>query len=308
MKQIASAGIHPAQMLPIGRAAESLAPTWKLPSHAAMTSVLGVTVVLAWCLSINDGFGKTVLHVGSYSNWTTTWQPLASGNDDNNAGVNDTLDFVGDIINPGLYWAENYDYVFFRMRVDAETFTTASGAHILLIDIEGQGVTGIDYGFAWDSKSNDNTRHGLEMSIAAVNGPTWGLSQLDDMDGSNGQKLVNDINGVGRVSDGYVRSIDAQSTTNFGNTTYIDFAVSWTYMNTYTNLRKGQNWKIGVAGITNATDHNTFNADVGGGANLADSISVGWSSTASIPEPNTTVFIGLAGMFVFRRRRVTANH
>lgn len=307
MKQMTLAGIHPV-LMPRGRPAELLAPSLKFPIHAAITPALGAALAFVWFLSINDGFAGTVSQIGSYSNWSTTWQPIASGNDGNNAGVDDTLDFVGDSTNPGLYWAENNDYAFFRMRVDAETFTTASGAHILLIDIVGQGVTGIDYGFGWDSKSNDNTRHGLEMNSTASNGPTWGQAQVTDLDNLSGAKGINDINGNGRTTDGYVRSIDGQSTTNFGNTTFIDFAVNWAYLETYTNLRRGQTWKIGMASIANATDHNAFNADIGGGANLTDSISVGWTSATTIPEPNTAVMIGLAGILVLRRRRVPANY
>jgi len=241
------------------------------------------------CLVAATGFSGVVEQIGSYNNWTTTWTALG-GYDTNNA-VDQTLDFVGNEANLGLYYANNGSYVFFRMRVNADTFTTASGAHCLLIDVANYGVTGIDYAFAWDSKSNQKLSHGLEMSVAAKNGPTWGVSQLDDIDGSDGQKLYNDINGLGRTTDGYVRTMDGQITDIFGNTTFIDFAVSWSYLETYTNLRSNQTWTVGAASIANATDHNAFNADIMG-ANLTDSISIGW---VAIPEPATGLLLVVGG-------------
>jgi hypothetical protein len=268
-------------------------------------SHLGILVIQGFFPN-TTGIAGTVDHVGSYSNWATTWQPLSNGTDAASA-VDSTLDFVGDLTNPGLYWSSSDEYIFFRMRVNAETFTTnsASGAHILLIDVVGAGNTGIDYGFSWDSKSNDNTKHGLEMSIPATNGPTWGASQMDDLDGLGGSKGTNDINGDSRTTDGYVRSIDGQVTTNFANTTFIDYAVKWSYLEAHTTLRKNQTWNIAAASIANATDHNAFNADVSG-AELEDSISVGWSSANVVPETSTTLMIGLTCLMgaVLRRRPV----
>lgn len=251
------------------------------------------------------GYGGTVEHIGSYSNWSTTWQALPGGNDADN-GLDASYDFVGDVTDPGLYWANNDDYIFFRMRIDADAFTAADGAHLLLIDIVGQGLTGIDCGFAWDSKSNNVGIHGLEMQIADSNGPTWGVSQMDDIDGLPSIKGVNDINGNSRTTDGYVRSIDGQGTTNFGNTTFIDFAVSWSYLTTYTDLRPDQTWSIAVASIANANDHSNFNADIGGGAGLADTVSIGWSAPIAVPEPSGSLMIVLAGILGLCRRSMTA--
>jgi hypothetical protein len=195
------------------------------------------------------------------------------------------------------------------MRVDADTFTTASGAHIVLIDVAGYGVTGIDYAFAWDSKSNDQTAHGLEMCIAGANGPTWGVSQVDDLDGLSSQKGTNDINGLisgtstYRTTDGYVRSIDGQSTVNFGNTTFIDFAVSWSYLETYTDLTSNQTWQVTLASIANATDHNAFNADISGASLTDDITSSGWNDPVSVPEPTSFALISVvAGIGFFIRR------
>lgn len=260
-----------------------------------------LTVFFLIVVMATAGFSTTINQVGTYANWATTWTSLGFYDSSNN--VNQTLDFVGDTSNPGLYTANTNGYLFFRMRVNADTFSTASGAHILLIDVAGYGTNGIDYAFAWDSKSNDNTKHGLEMCVRAVNGPTWGVSQVDDMDGDAGKKLINDINGNSRSTDGYVRTIDGQSTVNFGNTTFIDFAVAWSYLESYTDLRSNQTWKVGLASINNATDHNAFNADISG-ANLTDAITVGWSNPVAVPEPASIMLIsvvGALGLFIRRR-------
>lgn len=257
-----------------------------------------------------SSFAGVINQVGTYDGWGDSWTSL--GGYDADALDKDAapaLDFVGNEASPGLYTADNGEYVMFRMRVDADTFTAASGAHLVLIDVANYGVTGIDYAFAWDSKSADITKHGLEMCIKAVNGPTWGVSQVDDLDGLPSTKAVNDINGfensVQRTTDGYVRSTDGQSTVAFGNTTLIDFAVSWSYLTTYTDLRPTQSWSVGLASIANATDHNVFNADVSG-ASFTDSIAVGWSAPMAVPEPGSAFLFGavsVMGMWVRRRFR-----
>ncbi len=249
-------------------------------------------------LVVATGFGAVVNQIGTYANWASTWTSLG-GYDAHDVGVTESMDFVGNAANPGLYYAKNSSYVMFRMRVDISPYELEYGTHALLIDIANYGVTGIDYAFAWDSKSPSPANHGLEMCVGQTNGPTWGQSRVHDIDNTDGQKLVNDINGLGRSTDGYVRTTDGQSTTNFGTSTFIDFAVSWAYLAAYTDLRSNQTWSIQVASITENTDHNAFNADVGGGANLSDAISVGWSAPIAIPEPATALLLTLGGGLVW---------
>ncbi len=180
--------------------------------------------------------------VGSYANWPTNWVVLGGLNDPDDGLANTQLDFVGDSSNPGAYYAFNSDYVFFRQRVDLDTVSALSvfhDAHFVLFDLVGQdyntttkalqaGSDGYpDYGFAWDSKSNDNTKHGLEMVVRSTSATYWNGINMDDIDYNAAQKLSNDINGDSRTTDGYIRVIDQQGTANFGNTTYIDFAVKW---------------------------------------------------------------------------------
>lgn len=255
-----------------------------------------------------SGWGAVTDVIGSYGNWPTTWQPLAGINDTVDGGLNPELDFVGDASNTMLYQADNGSYLFCRMRLNVDAYAPPlSASYLWLIDVVGVGKAGIDAAFAWDAKSNNSTTHGLEMGVAGTNGPTWGVSQLDDLDGASGSKGISDINGNGRTTDGYVRVIDGQSTSNFGNTTFIDFAISWSYLQTYTILAKDQDVMVNVATINNATDHNVFNADIGNNASPSDLITTAWSSPITIPEPSSLMLLGVAsGMgLLYRRRSVT---
>ena len=260
-------------------------------------------------LLVAGGWGAATTEViGSYGYWPTTWQVLPGIGDTADAGIVPELDFVGDASNPELYHADNGSYLFCRMRVNLDTYTaTPQGAFLWLIDVVGVGNTGIDAAFAWDAKSNIVASHGLEMCVAGISGPTWGNSQLADLDGNSGSKGSNDINGGGRTTDGYVRVTDGQSTTNFGGSTFIDFAVSWSYLETNTILRKGQSVKVNVASIHNATDQGAFNADLGNDAVPTDPITTAWSSAITIPEPSSRCLLAAAGAMGLLCRRRGAN-
>ena len=228
--------------------------------------------------------------VGTYTNWPTNWIALPTLNDPND-GKDTQNDFVGDVTNPTAYYGINTEYIFFRMRVQVPTVvagTTFHDAHTVLIDLTGRdyntttkalqsGTDGRpDYGFCWDSKSNDNTKHGFEMQVRSTVGTVWSAVAMDDIDYDAGKKGTNDINGNSRTADGYVRTIDQQTTANFGMTTYVDLAVKWSYLQTYTGLNTNQVWRITLGSIANATDHNNINADIAGGANPTSVITDGW--------------------------------
>lgn len=276
---------------------------------------LAVFITTVFVASI--GFGTTVNQVGTFNNWTTEWTSL--GGYDANNGLGE-IDFVGDANDPGLYWADNGEYVFFRFRVAVGTVisTTFHDAHFLLIDVDnylygsgfGTNIAGRpDFGFAWDTKSNDNTKHGLEMSVFNTGANTWNGINMADIDGASGSKGTNDINGLisgstFRTTDGYVRTIDGQSTANFGLTTFIDFAVSWNYLTNYTPLAKGQTWNVTLASIANATDHNNLSGDIGNGADPTGSITVGWIPAAAVPEPASALMIAFGGGLIAFIRRI----
>ena len=259
--------------------------------------------------------------IGTYANWPTNWVPLNALNDPNDGLANTQLDFVGNTTNSGAYYAFNSEYVFFRQRVQVGTVSSLSvfhDAHFVLIDLVGQdyntttktlqsGSDGYpDYGFAWDSKSNINNAHGLEMVVRSTTATYWNGVNMDDIDGSASSKGTNDINGLisgstYRSTDGYLRVIDQQSTTAFGNTTFIDYAVKWSYLQTYTGLTSNQSWRVAFASISDATDHNNLNADVSGGASKDSLTTSGWTPVYSTPTSSgidLRAYQGAGGVYV----------
>ena len=261
-------------------------------------------------------FATTNTVIGTYANWPTNWVVLGNANDpyDGNAS-NPQIDFVGDSTNPCGYYAYTTDYVFFRQRVQVGTVAagTFHDSHFVLIDIVGQDYNTVtktlqtgndgqpDYAFAWDSKSNDPTKHGLEMMVRITTNSVWSGVQMDDIDTNNAAKVTNDINGNSRTTDGYLRTIDSQSTTNFGTTTFIDYAVSWSYLKTYTGLTSNQTWRVAFASRADSTDHNTFTGDISGGANPGSSTTQGWFQVYSTPTSSgidLRAYQGASGVYV----------
>ena len=271
---------------------------------------LASKVVLAGVFFLLGGFPSsqaTVIYScgGAYGSWPTTWVPLTSLNDPDDALTRDYLDFVGDSDNPGVYYASDSSYLYLRIRVDAGTAVTNtfSDSIIVLIDDVNTGTTNApDYGFAWDSKSGDNTRHGLELMSNSVLGATWDSSRMEDVDASSGLKIAPpDFAYTG--GDGYVQTTDGQSTTNFGTTTYIDIAASWSYLQANTTLEPGQTWRLQVASIDNANDHNLLRYDVAGNVDPSTT-GLAWSDAIVIPEPSTLSLLALSLLpTVFRRQR-----
>lgn len=269
--------------------------------------ILAATILIA-----TTGFGGVINRVGTFANWATTWTATPGLNDTDN-GADEELDFVGDLYNPGAYWADDGTYIFFRFRVDVSGGEFAD-SHLLLLDVDnylyGSGFGSDkphtpDYAFMWDSKSADNTKHGLEMGVRSVTNALWSGVRMADIDGNSGLKGTNDINGSLRTTDGYVRTSDGQATTNFSTTTLIDFAISWHYLTNNTSLARGQKWNIALASVSGATDHNAINGDVAGGAALnSSSTSTGWAPIVTIPEPTVVSLISLACAMTLAGRRV----
>jgi hypothetical protein len=232
--------------------------------------------------------------IGSYGNWPTTWIPLNGLNDPNDGLAKTHLDFVGDTTNSAGFYASTNGYLFFRQRVQANTTnqTTFGNAHFVLINLIGtnynQGVGedgNPDYAFGWDNYNNtDIAKHGLEMQVRATIGATWSTSNLADIDGDPSSKAINDINGNSRTTDGYVRVISDQNTTNFNFTTVIDYAVQWSYLQTYTGLNSNQSWKVAFASLDSNNDHGDIkNGDIAGGASPSSPVTNGWISLMTTP-------------------------
>lgn len=253
-----------------------------------------------------------IQQIGNYGGWgSVQWQPLNGLNDGIDAGVSTAVDFVGDSANPGAYWSIDDSYVYFRMRlnIDAVPLTsTLHDSHFVLIDVAGYNNEDgkPDFGFVFDSSSQKNASHGLEMSVfGSVQNGTWGGIRMTDLDGNGGAKGAVDINGDGRTTDGYVQSTDGQLTSVFGATTFLDFAVSLSYLSNYVPvLVNNSAWKIQLGSIQNANDHNQL-AEVGGGVSATDIVSPSsWTVTTNIPEPAVAAFIGIFGVGLIVAKRL----
>lgn len=183
-----------------------------------------------------------------------------------------------------------------------------------MIDKVGTGTVNVpDYSISWDSKSADPTQHGLEMQVINTQNTKWSGIDFRDVDGDAAKKLTADINGnsmTERPGEGYVRTVDGQSTANFGQTTFVDVAVKWSYLESNTGLAPGQEWRFSFGSIENATDHNKIKSDIAGAANPTSDIIYGWSNVVTVPEPSTILSLvsglAVAGPWWWLRRRQKA--
>jgi len=267
-------------------------------------------VLILTMLIAATGFSAVVtnaMYGGTYANWATSWTAISSLNDPNDSINPGRLDFVGDATNPGAYMATDSNYLYFRVRVKA-TGTTVDAwqdSIWLMVDKVGQGTTNVpDYAFAWDTKgrflSDQSQEHGLELQTNSSRGSYWNTVLMDDIDGNVAKKIAPpDFNTNGN---GYVRTIDDQTTSAFGQTTFIDFALSWNYLAAQTTLSTGQTWRIQLASRADSTDHVAPTADIAGGASPSSSIE-NWSAPISIPEPASIMMIGLGGGLLMLIRR-----
>lgn len=273
-------------------------------------SVLMTLGALVLLQPVFGGQINWVPDANSWNGWTVNWHAVSSLNDPNDSLARSHLDFVGDTLSPGAYWANNGNYVFFRARVQVGTVTsgTFSDTVAVLIDRVGYGLTNRpDFALLWDSQGKPLASHGLEMGTNSTRGATtWNTTRMNDLDGLNAQKGTNDINGLlPTTTNGFIRTIDSQNTVGFGNTTFIDFAVSWDYLTKYTVLRPSDTWRIQFASIDNANDHNFLSYDIAGGLGPGSAIDLKWSDIIAVPEPSSDLLVtgGLVSMLFLRRRR-----
>ncbi len=221
-----------------------------------------------------------------FTGWPTNWVAVPSLNDPKELAAGDArIDFVGDTLNAGAYWAANSNYFFIRMRVAVSnvTATTFRDSHWIYIDrldyTNGAAAPNMpDYALVWDSKSNDPTKHGLELMTGTNLAATtyWSQMSLNDIDNSSSTKIAPpDLNTTG---DGYVRTIDMRPTTNFGYTTFIDFAVKWSFFSANTALNTNQEWRLQFGSRNDANDHNFPQDDVAGGFSPTSVVATSYSS------------------------------
>jgi len=239
---------------------------------------------------------EVAIYGGTYSSWPLTWHPLHSLNDSSDASLNGTpyLDVIGDSSYPAFYHGISQDgnYYCFRVRVryngavDSKTYSPFNTSGTVLILIKGSSDNPPDdnnpvYGFAFDFLAN----HGLEMMVRGATGDHWHDINMEDIDGNSGAKLAPDFDAAaGRSGDGYIRTVDGQdSGSPWGATTFIDFAISCSYLTYLVNypstdytLACGQSWQLQVATIVGGNDHQPINGDVAGGKTKDSLVSGSW--------------------------------
>ncbi len=230
------------------------------------------------------GVSTTVNQYGTYASWPTTWTPIYSLNDGTSA-ASSFFDFVGTTDYPGVLFAKDADYIYFRVRVNyqgtltayPDTGTTGKGTIMILINNDADDNP--DYAFAWDFKEA-LIGHGLEMLEFNTTSGVWSGTKMDDVDGKNAEKVAPpDFAQTG--TDGYIRTIDQQSTP-WGYTTYVDFAIKCSYLTTLGSTYGSAlscadtNWKIQVGSISGANDHNFIDTDIAGGKSPSDTLASSW--------------------------------
>lgn len=238
--------------------------------------------VLVFTVAYGRAMAATNLWYGptGFTQWPTNWTVIPTLNDPVDAGVKSALDFVGDATNPGGYWHQGTNYLFFRVQVHTNEITSAEVSDNIWIFIDKVGFnyanneTGQpDYAVAWDMQKD----HGMEFQVWSINGSSWNKIKMNDVDGIPGSKKVPpDINTSG---DGVVRTIDNVATTNFGACAYIDWAVSWSYLASTSTLARGQEWRVQLGSRVNGNDHVEPTSDIGGGFSPGDPVSNSWSVT-----------------------------
>lgn len=205
--------------------------------------------------------------------WPTSWTAVGAQTEANETQyANKAYNLVGSGSDPGIYIAKGYvyraaapainaNYLFFRIRVaydsnatpvDATTgapFASASnGTQWVMLTTNDPTTTPRPlFALAWDTAQSDWTRHGLEMTYqTATAATTWGANDLEDVDGTQNSKGVQDIDGgTGNPlvyqarQEGYVRTVNA-ATFDGGSATFIEIAVSCKYF-TRVNAIVGNN-------------------------------------------------------------------
>ena len=116
-----------------------------------------------------------------------------------------------------------------------------------------------------------------------------------------------DINGDGQSTEGYIRIVDSVSTTNFGTTTYLEFAVSKSYiLENVAGLSDGY-WSFQLASINNSNDHGFLSGDIAGGQSPSSTISSSsWSGQVYVSVPERSSVAAILSVFsavavLFRR-------
>jgi hypothetical protein len=268
--------------------------------------MLRVYIAVCFLITLASSQAGMLYPVGSSTSWPSsiTWSGANTdpiGQELDGQGSQAVSDIVGNSTYPALQYGQDNNYVYFRLQIgQADITDTPNASYMIYVDRLGwqaspPAVGGTpDFAFGWDAKSKNNSTHGLEMMNygGPSGGSTWGALTMNDVDGDNAKKGVSDINGVGglRTGDGMIRvETGATGASGAGANSYVEFAISWNYLNTYsgTQLAPGQSWAVTAGGLYASTDHGTTapNGDILG-FGLNDTASSGGSGWAiAVPEP-----------------------
>ena len=233
----------------------------------------------------------------AYGVWPTDsqWTPI-SVESEGYKGSSSVIDFVGNATYPGMYTCVANGYWYFRVRVaySGDVVAGTFNGNTVMVLLDPNGDADPDWAFAWDREGGGgdaDKQHGLEMQVFNSSSSIWNNVRMQDYDGNSGQKLVPPD--IARVTSpttgnqGYIRTVDHQSTATWGDTTFIDYAIKQSYLETYktsgpstfpsiTLPQVGTSYYVQVASISGANDHNFVNFDVGRGKELDSTVSGGW--------------------------------
>ena len=196
--------------------------------------LLGLAAVSGPVWSVNDPTNQwPVGYTGFAGSWPSSWTAITgltteaaldTPNIPPSTSYAAVLDFVGDSANPGVYWAQQGNYLFFRIRVAyAGNVTTptcgiysptwtdciwaspfkaadsngAAGSIFLLIQ-PSTGGSGPQYGFVWDFQKESPYIHGMEMVRFFSSSTNWNTLRMHDVDNSQGTRVAPDFDYLGR--------------------------------------------------------------------------------------------------------------
>lgn len=286
----------------------------------------GVLVLLGLLSGIAAGYSANgaviVAFTGnSLSEWPASWISVEGVEDVAGDSALSDRDLIGDSSFTTIARAADDTYVYFQTRLNLPSAPTQptdwNGAFFLLIDKVGYGTDGTpDYSFSWDSRANaaQYSNHALELQVFGSAASTWGSVAMADIDGNPAAKVEPDFVYGGPMA--YGRTIDGQPNPGLGagSSTLIQYAITWSHLETYTQLRRADTWRVQAAWVDNRNDHGTLAAAVdfaGGVTSGTDLLTSGaWSQPfQAVPEPRlastclaTILLLSAAAVAVFHRR------
>ncbi len=205
-----------------------------------------------------------------------------------------------------VYYYDDGSFLYFRTRLKGNTVTwNSSSPGAIWIYIKKAGSANlVDFAIAWDAANFSNkATHGLEMqTLDSASSSLWPSLTMKDVDALPNAKTIADINYTG-YTDGYLRVVDGLTRADEG-TCYLDWAVSWAYLNNTTRhsnfgLSRSDTWYVAVGSLCNSNDHGPLgdyvnpgnSSDVAGLVNYNSTAitegGLGWSGTIS-PQGKTS--------------------